>query len=183
MISGDLTVARVLDLHPELVEVLAGFHPHFGQLRRRILRKVMAPRVTLAQAAGIAGVPVEELLTVIRQAVGDVDGPAPAGTGAETSPGAERAGMPPALAAVPADRQVHLDVRDDIGRGEEPFARIMAAVKGLRPDEVLVLRVPFEPIPLYDVLGRRGLAHWTAGRGPADWSVWFYGGPAATTEG
>jgi uncharacterized protein (DUF2249 family) len=34
--------------------------------------------------------------------------------------------------------------------------------------------VPFEPIPLYDVLGKRGFAHWTAARGPADCSVWFY---------
>ena len=50
----------------------------------------------------------------------------------------------------------------------------MAAVKALRPDDVLVLRAPFEPIPLYDVLGKRGLAHWTERRAPDDWSVWFY---------
>ncbi len=52
----------------------------------------------------------------------------------------------------------------------------MAAVKALGPDEVLVLRAPFEPIPLYDVLGKRGLAHWTECRDPDDWSVWFYRG-------
>ncbi|MBI3455252.1 MAG: DUF2249 domain-containing protein [Candidatus Rokubacteria bacterium] len=81
---------------------------------------------------------------------------------------------PAALAALPESRQVHLDVRPEIHRGEEPFARIMAAVKSLREGEVLVLRAPFEPVPLYRVLGGRGFAHWTECHGPADWAVWFY---------
>ena len=71
-------------------------------------------------------------------------------------------------------RLVHLDVREDIRRGAEPFARIMAAVKALGPDEILVLRVPFEPVPLYGVLGRRGLAHRAEHLGPDDWSIRFY---------
>jgi uncharacterized protein (DUF2249 family) len=37
-----------------------------------------------------------------------------------------------------------------------------------------VLRVPFEPNPLYAVLGKRGLAHWTEQRAADDWWVWFY---------
>ena len=70
--------------------------------------------------------------------------------------------------------QVHLDVREDIQRGQEPFARIMAAVKALEPGQVFVLRAPFEPAPLYEVLGKRGFAHWTERRAADDWSVWFY---------
>jgi uncharacterized protein (DUF2249 family) len=69
---------------------------------------------------------------------------------------------------------VHLDVRDDIRRGVEPFARIMAAVKALGVEEALAMRAPFEPVPLYDVLGRRGLAHWAERHAPDDWRVWFY---------
>ncbi len=89
---------------------------------------------------------------------------------------------PPALANVPKARQVHLDVRADIRRGEEPFARIMAAVKALSPEQVLLLRTPFEPIPLYKVLGKRGLAHWAEQRAADDWSVWFYPSSPSTTE-
>lgn len=75
--------------------------------------------------------------------------------------------------------QVHLDVREDIRRGQEPFARIMAAVKALADDQALVLRAPFEPIPLYDVLGKRGFTHWTERRASDDWSVCFYRDAAA----
>ena len=82
--------------------------------------------------------------------------------------------MPGVLAAVPEGRRVHLDVRDEIRRGEEPLARIMGAVRALAPDQVLVLRAPFEPRPLYKVLGGRGFAHWTECRAPDDWVVWFY---------
>jgi uncharacterized protein (DUF2249 family) len=71
-------------------------------------------------------------------------------------------------------RPTILDVRDDIRRGEEPFARIMAAVQALGPDEALVLRVPFEPVPLYRVLGKRGFAHHTEARAADDWTVTFY---------
>jgi uncharacterized protein (DUF2249 family) len=82
--------------------------------------------------------------------------------------------MPGVLAAVPEGRRVHLDVRDEIRRGEEPLARIMGAVRALAPDQVLVLRAPFEPRPLYKVLEGRGFAHWTECRAPDDWVVWFY---------
>jgi uncharacterized protein (DUF2249 family) len=86
---------------------------------------------------------------------------------------------PAALAAIPPARRVHLDVRESIRRGEEPFAIIMAAVAGLAPDQALVLRAPFEPIPLYAVLGKRGFAHWTDPHAADDWSVWFYRNAAA----
>lgn len=71
-------------------------------------------------------------------------------------------------------RAVEVDVREDIRRGVEPFARIMTAVKALGEGEALLLRVPFEPKPLYDVLGRRGFVRWTERHSADDWSVWFY---------
>ena len=74
MISADMTVARLLAEHPEMVEVLAGYHAHFKQLRNRLLRRVMAPRVTVAQAARMAGLPPDELLSVLRRAVGEFVG-------------------------------------------------------------------------------------------------------------
>ena len=197
MISGDTTIARLLDEHPGVIEVLASYHPHFKQLQNRLLRRVMAPRVTVAQAARMAGVPEDELLAVLRRAVGEsaptphplaphpgAPHPAlsPEGRGSEEPEAPSEGGPPLALAGVPETCRVHLDVREDIRRGEEPFARIMAAVKALGGDQVLVLRVPFEPIPLYDVLGKRGFAHWTERRASDDWSVWFYRATAPHAE-
>jgi uncharacterized protein (DUF2249 family) len=81
---------------------------------------------------------------------------------------------PAILEQWPESARVRLDVREDIRAGREPFARIIAAVAGLPPDGVLILRVPFEPVPLYRVLGRRGFAHWAERHAADDWSVWFF---------
>ena len=50
-------------------------------------------------------------------------------------------------------RTVTLDVREDIRNGREPFAKIMQTVAGLKDNEQLLLIAPFEPAPLYAVLG------------------------------
>lgn len=67
-----------------------------------------------------------------------------------------------------------LDVRPLLAAGTEPFAAIMEAVGGLGQDEVLVLRAPFDPRPLHNVLGKRGFAK--AGRelGPEDWEIRYW---------
>jgi uncharacterized protein (DUF2249 family) len=79
-----------------------------------------------------------------------------------------------------ARRRVELDVREDIRRGVEPFARIMAAAAALGDQDELVLRAPFEPVPLYEVLRRRGLAHRAECLAPNHWQVAFFraGAPA-----
>ena len=76
-----------------------------------------------------------------------------------------------------------VDVRDDIRAGREPFARIMAAVKALDPGEALVLRAPFEPHPLYAVLGAQGFTHWTECLAADDWRVWFYAAAGSQAAG
>lgn len=67
-----------------------------------------------------------------------------------------------------------LDVREDLRRGIEPFTRIMRTVDSLGPDETLELLVPFEPLPLYAVLERRGYSHRSEQTPDGDWRVVFY---------
>jgi uncharacterized protein (DUF2249 family) len=165
MISADMTVGRLLEERPDLIEVLVSQHPRFAQLCDR-RRRAIAARVTLAEAAGMAGMPVDELLARL----GRVAHEGAAGAGPGMIPAPASASRPD----VPVSKQVHLDVREDIRRGQEPLARIMAAVKSLGVGQVLVLRAPFEPVPLYGALGRRGFAHWTERRADDDWSIWFH---------
>jgi uncharacterized protein (DUF2249 family) len=82
--------------------------------------------------------------------------------------------MPPALAAIPPEHVVDVDVRDDLRSGREPFARIMGAKQALPAGHVLCVRAIFEPAPLYRVLGKDGFAHWTERLAEDDWRVWFH---------
>lgn len=61
-----------------------------------------------------------------------------------------------------------LDVREADG---EPFGHIDDALSALGDDERLLLVNGFEPVPLYDVLDRRGFDRETEQVGPAEWHV------------
>ncbi len=87
--------------------------------------------------------------------------------------------MPASLQALGEDRIVDVDVREDLRAGREPFARIMEARTSLPPDGVLRLRAIFEPYPLYAVMERQGLAHWTERLADDDWRIWFWAEDAA----
>lgn len=72
-----------------------------------------------------------------------------------------------------------LDVRPDLNQGQDPFAKIMQAVGQLSTGQELLLIAPFEPVPLYDVLGQRGFAHATENAAPNEWRVTFRPSPDA----
>ena len=135
--------------------------------------------MTVAQAAQIAQVDVGAMLTVLARATGQA--PPPGGEGA--APGRREEARPPFLGQFVGDRLATVDVRDDIRRGREPFAKIMAAAKALKPGQALLLRNVFEPVPLYQVLGKKGLDHWAECRGPEDWWIYFYPSPTGGSGG
>jgi len=68
---------------------------------------------------------------------------------------------------------ITLDVREDIHQGAAPFSKIMSAVNALRPDEQLLLIVPFEPTPLFEVMQGRGFQHSAHRIEGGDWEVLF----------
>lgn len=68
---------------------------------------------------------------------------------------------------------VTLDVRDDLRNGCEPFSKIMFTVGQLRPGERLALLAPFEPVPLFAVMAKRGFAHSAHQTPDGHWEVTF----------
>lgn len=66
-----------------------------------------------------------------------------------------------------------LDVRPELEQGGEPFVGIMEAASAIKPGGTLVIIAPFEPVPLYDVLGARGFTHETEKVAADEWMVQF----------
>ena len=74
----------------------------------------------------------------------------------------------------PAPRKAHtLDVRPLIANGQEPFSKIMAAMKGLAPGETLTLVTPFLPAPLIEKLGSEGFTALPERRADGGWQTRF----------
>jgi len=72
-----------------------------------------------------------------------------------------------------SETTVTLDVREDLRQGREPFTKIMTTVARLQVGEKLVLVAPFEPAPLYSVLGKQGFDHQSKRLQSGDWEVLF----------
>jgi uncharacterized protein (DUF2249 family) len=66
-----------------------------------------------------------------------------------------------------------LDVRPILASGEEPLELILETAVGIATGEVLEITAPFEPVPLYAVLGARGFAHLTEMLTPDEFVVRF----------
>jgi uncharacterized protein (DUF2249 family) len=73
-----------------------------------------------------------------------------------------------------------LDVREDIRSGREPFSKIMNAAAGLRAGQDLRLVVPFEPVPLVNILNKQGFRHTARCKSPGEWEVVFVRDQAQT---
>lgn len=178
MIRAEDRVSAVIDRDEKLIDVFASVSPSFERLKNPALRHSLARLVTVEQAARIAHVDPGTLVARLNEALGEKAAPAPAPAPAPVAknipPAAERLAIPAALASLPPDRLVDLDVRADLRAGREPFQRIMETVRSLRPDQVLRLSAIFEPTPLYAVLGRAGFDHFTERFADDDWRVWFH---------
>lgn len=87
---------------------------------------------------------------------------------------AETTQMPEALAAIPAESRVELDVRKILKNGGEPFGEIMQAVARVPSNGALRLRATFKPVPLFGVMNVKGFDHWIEYGEGDDWVVWFY---------
>lgn len=68
---------------------------------------------------------------------------------------------------------IQLDVRPLMAAKRPPLPAILAAVQQLQPGQDLRLIAPFEPVPLYDLLGAQGFAHEAKEREPGVWEILF----------
>lgn len=186
VIRGSDPVTAVLRRCDALLDVFVRLSPVFERLRDPEMGKVMSRLVTVDQAARMAGIDGDELVRRLNATLG---GQEPTTVEeqemtARTMDPAPAAGMPGVLEGMAMEKVVEVDVREDLRAGREPFSRIMAAMKEVPEGGALALRAIFEPVPLYAVLAKRGLCHYTEQLAADDWRVWFYAeGMSSGVEG
>ncbi|GEM45524.1 DUF2249 domain-containing protein [Deinococcus cellulosilyticus] len=171
MITAQTRISEVLQQHPELLPVLISASPAFEKLKNPMLRKVMPKLVTVQQAAGMAGLPVDDLLGKLLAALGH---------DASESQGVSVSGSllgTPAPVWVDAVVAAELDVQPLLQRGEEPFSQIQKVAAAVPAGQKFLLLAPFEPVPLYQALGKKGFAAWCEHAGEF-FRVHFYRGAA-----
>lgn len=160
-------ISDVLREYPALLDELIALDPAFAPLRNPLRRRVQARLVTVAQAARIAGMEPAALARRLNTAI---DAPPADDDSAPDAPARSEAA--PAWLAN-AQVAATFDARPLLQRGEEPFSAIMRAASEVPKGQVFRLDAPFDPLPLYDALAKRGFQGWGRQAGPDHWEVFF----------
>ena len=172
LIDETTKVAALLDVYPELEEVLIGIAPPFKKLRNPVLRRSVAKVASLRQAAAVARIPASELVNRLRDAVGQPP------TGVRTDdPSVSYLGERPAW----YDPDLVVDVLDEgilPDDGPMPLVPLLKRAKQLGEREILEFRTTFLPAPGIDAMSRKGFAAWTKETSPGEFRTYFTKAPS-----
>lgn len=182
-IKGDSKIKDVLAINEEkMITTLMWLAPEFERLQYPKLRRAMAGRVSVSQAARIARIPLTEILYVTNLAAGENE--------AELSEELSRSNLDDfqytdsnlpikpieiARAKETDENVVFVDLMKQADEKRDPMPAIAKGLVSLKePNEILLLRHPFDPIPLRDMFARRGFASWAEERKLGEWFIYFY---------
>lgn len=168
-IQATWKINDVISRYPQLVEELAGLNASFRLLRNPIARRVQARLVTVAQAAQIAHMEPDYLVSFLNTAIGAATHDESALE--ELSANTRSVETPAWIERTPV---AEVDARSLQRQGLEPFSAIMTAMRKAAPGETVRLRSSFEPVPLYAVVEQRGFAHFARQLGDEDWAIVLY---------
>jgi len=156
IISANTKISTLLKANPDCIEAIVSINKHFEKLRNPILRKVLAPRVTIADAAKIGGCKVEDFYSKLEELGFETD------QNSQSNPSINNdLPIPDFLKNINTANITTIDVREDIVSGNDPFLKIMEAVKQLPFGTIFLIINTFEPVPLIKILQKKGFEYYT----------------------
>jgi uncharacterized protein (DUF2249 family) len=146
IVSKDTKISEILREKPEAIEAIAQINRHFKKLQNPFLRKMLAPRVNVAAAAQVGNATINDLLKVLEQIGFEV----------EYENNIEDTNNNTIDTDMERTNIVDLDVRPILDSGVDPFNVIMDGLKTLKDGETLKIINTFEPIPLLNIIKKKG---------------------------
>jgi len=149
IISGTTKISELIKENEKSIEAIASINKHFEKLRNPILRKILASRVTIADAAKIGNSSVEVFFQKL----------APLGFVAEVLRNENSSNTLfdfDLWNLLSGTIKAEMDVRPQIEANNDPFNDIHKAVSKLQKGETLKIVNSFEPVPLIKILKQKG---------------------------
>ncbi len=156
-ISSKTKISKLIEHNPKTIDVISEINKHFRKLKNPFLRKTLAPRVTIAEAARIGGVPVCVMIDKLRNIGFETSD----NCGCEAVSPKEKYKLTDNKTEMKKEKIVELDVRPSLEKGIDPFNEIMKTLKQMNDGETLKIINTFEPIPLLNILKEKGYVYET----------------------
>ncbi len=154
-IDENTKISKIINDTPEAIDAIASLSKHFEKLRIPILRKTLASRVTIKQAAKIGGVSINDFFIKLT----------PLGftheAGKINHADSEKEEEALYINNFENGNVEELDVRGILKQNKDPFNIIMDSLERLPDGHSLNIINTFEPIPLINILSKKGYTHQT----------------------
>ncbi len=150
-INSQTKISIILKHNKDAIEAIASINPHFNKLRNPILRSILAPRVTVEDAAKIGKCSIADILNKL-SAIGFE-------TEYEIQKKETKQTTHPNSAIIKiiqSGKVKTLDVQPILKEGTDPFNKIMEKLKEVPEGFVLQIINSFEPTPLIKILNKKG---------------------------
>jgi len=150
-ITPQTMVSDMLENYPELEDKLIEIAPIFEKLKNPLLRKTIAKVANLKQAATIGNVPVSDLISQLREAVGLTE--------LDVTEKSETKSEKPVW--VIKDKVVmEYDAMIDLENGIHPAGKVTKEIHDLKDDDLYLLITPFVPAPLLQMVEDKGYEYY-----------------------
>ncbi len=152
-ITPSVTVHNLLQVYPELEDVLIDIAPPFKKLKNPFLRRSVAKVATIKHISSVGRVPLDELLNTIREAVGQ-------------SPSSDSYEDQDYFLDQPdwfdADKiALSLDEDKVEDKDHMTLVTILREAKNVNAGEIIELVTTFLPAPGIDLMKSKGYSVWT----------------------
>jgi len=152
-INENTKISALISYNPKSIDAIVSISNNFDKLKIPILRKVLASRVSIKQAAKIGGSSVDVFYSKL----------VPLGFKIKevTKNGNTEIieSVSPSFKELHKEDVIDLDVREMLKAGEDPFNVIMNSLTNLPPNSALKIINTFEPTPLISILSKKGYIH------------------------
>lgn len=149
-INSATKISQLINSNKQSIDAIASINPHFKKLQNPILRKVLAPRVTIKDAARIGKCDVSDFFKVLGKLGFEIE------QELDSTNINQLYENEAVLDAITAGRMVSLDVRPLLEKNKDPFNTIMKQLKAVPEHHVLQIINSFEPTPLIRILEKKG---------------------------
>ncbi len=156
IITADTKISKIIKYDKKVIDVIASINKHFRKLKNPILCKMLASRVSVADAAKIGGISTETFLKKLQ-----ANGYTVQFEAGETHVQRENQNTKSNTKAMDKTNVVTLDARRILAGGVDPFDEIMKTLKTMKDDQTLLIINTFEPIPILNILKKRGYEYET----------------------
>lgn len=168
-INQHTKISTIIKTNPDSIEAIASLAKPLKKLKNPILRRLMAPRVTLGEAATMGGCTVDDFKRVL-EPLGFTFEHMNLNDAKHHTDSSE----PVWFGSLKPQTTDEFDVRQMIEEGDDPLKQIMQRYESLPIGHTLCIVNSFVPYPLLQVLGKNGAQYYVQSRSENLHYTWFF---------